>query len=216
MSIRSTDDCWKKIGTWGDRSCPELKAHVHCRNCPVYSAGAARLLDAEVPESYLIEHARHYARAKPALRPGVRSAVIFRLGQEWLALPTAVFREIAPLRPVHSLPHRRDRIVTGLANIRGELLICVSLAATLGLTDNPTPDPTARLAVIVREGDRFVFRTDEIAELHRFDDSDLGPVPATLVHAQATYTRGILSWRERPVGVLDDQLLFYTLNRHLV
>ncbi|MBI4623998.1 MAG: purine-binding chemotaxis protein CheW [Verrucomicrobia bacterium] len=215
MSTSPATDCWKRIGIWGDRSCPELPAYIHCRNCPVYSAGAARLLDAEVPESYLIEHARHYARAKPALRPGARSAVIFRLAGEWLALSTAVFREIAPLRPVHSLPHRRDRVVTGVANIRGELLVCVSLAAALGLTDGPAPGAMARLVVISREGDRFVFRTDEIAELCRFDDEDLGPVPATLVHAQATYTRGILTWRERPVGVLDDQLLFYTLNRNL-
>lgn len=215
MSPKLPTDCWKRIGTWGDRSCPELKAHIHCRNCPVYSAGAAQLLDAEVPESYLTEHARHYARAKPALRPGARSAVIFRLAGEWLALSTAVFREIAPLRPIHSLPHRRDRVVTGVANIRGELLVCVSLTAALGLTDSGPPSPTARLAVITREGDRFVFPTDEIAELCRFDDTDLGPVPATLMHAQATYTRGILMWRDRPVGVIDDQLLFYTLNRSL-
>lgn len=215
MSTKLATDCWKRIGTWGDRTCPELKTHIHCRNCPVYSAGATRLLDAEVPESYLIEHARHYALAKPALRPGARSAVIFRLANEWLAMSTTVFREIAPLRPIHSLPHRRDRVVTGIANIRGELLVCVSLVAALGLTDGASAGPAARLAVISREGDRFVFPTDEIAELHRFDDTDLGPVPATLLHAQATYIRGILTWRDRPVGVIDDQLLFYTLNRSL-
>jgi len=32
--------CWTTIGVRGDASCPELKQHVHCRNCPVYSAGA--------------------------------------------------------------------------------------------------------------------------------------------------------------------------------
>ena len=215
MSPAPVNDCWKRLGTWGDRSCPELKVHIHCRNCPVYSAGAARLLDAEVPESYLIEHARHYALPKQALRPGARSAVVFRLAGEWLALATAVFREIAPLRPVHSLPHRRDRVVTGVANIRGELLVCVSLAAALGLNEGPAGGPTARLAVVSREGDRFVFPAEEIAELCRFDDADLGPVPATLAHAQAAYTCGILTWRGRPVGILDDQLLFYTLKRSL-
>ena len=35
------NDCWNRIGVRGDRSCPELKQYVHCRNCPVYSAGAA-------------------------------------------------------------------------------------------------------------------------------------------------------------------------------
>jgi chemotaxis-related protein WspD len=56
---------------------------------------------------------------------------------------------------------------------------------------------------------------DEVGGLFRFEESELSPVPATLAHAQATYTRGMLAWRDRPVGVIDDQLLFYTLNRSL-
>ena len=103
----------------------------------------------------------------------------------------------------------------GVANIRGELLICVSLGAALGIAGQTGASATSRLAVIVREGDRFVFPADEIAGLHRFDDEHLAPVPATLSHAQATYTRGILPWQQRSVGVLDDQLLFYTLNHSL-
>ena len=214
MSEATSHDCWKRIGIWGDRTCPELKQHIHCRNCPVYSENAARLLDAEVPEAYLTQNARHYAQAKAELRPGARSALVFRLAGEWLALPTAVFREIATPRPVHSLPHRTDRVVLGVANIRGELLVCVSLAAALGIAGGPGAG--ARLAVMGREGARFTFPADEIAGLHRFDDADLSPVPATLAHAQAVYTRGILTWQGRPVGVLDDQLLFHTLNRGLV
>jgi len=216
MSLPLVNDCWKRIGVWGDRSCPELKTQLHCRNCPVYSAGASRLLDSEVSEAYLAAHTRHYAEPKRESRHGARSAVVFRLAGEWFALATAVFREVAPLRPVHSLPHRRDRIVSGLVNIRGELVVCVSLAVTLGLAPGAVGrGRTARLAVVSREGDRFVFAADEIVGLHRFDDSDLGSVPATLSHAQATYTRGMLAWRQHPVGVLDDQLLFYTLSRNL-
>lgn len=215
MSTPPVTDCWKRIGTWGDRSCPELKTYLHCRNCPIYSAGATRLLDAEVSEAYLAGHARHYAEAKREIRHGARSVVVFRVADEWFALATEVFREVAPLRAVHSLPHRRDRIVTGLVNIRGELLVCVSLGATLGLAGEAKRERTARLAVVAREGDRFVFVADEVAGLHRFDDVDLGPVPATLAHAQATYTRGMITWKKRPVGVLDEQLLFYTLNRNL-
>jgi chemotaxis-related protein WspD len=215
MSAPNGTDCWKRVGIWGDRSCPELKAHLHCRNCPVYSAGATRLLNTEVSEAYMAGHAQHYAEAKRSLRHGANSAVVFRLTTEWFALATNVFREVSPVRPVHSLPHRRDRIVTGLVNIRGELLVCVSLAAALGLAGESGTERTARLAVMLREGDRFVFGADEIAGIHRFDDVEVGPVPATLAHAQAPYTRGIFMWRDRPVGLLDDQLLFYTLNRTL-
>jgi len=208
-------DCWKRIGAWGDRSCEELKTHVHCRNCPVYSVGAAILLDAEVSESSLAENARLYAQVQEHVKPGARSVMIFRLATEWLALPTTVFLGVAPIRPLHSLPHRRDHVVTGITSVRGELLVCVSLTAALGIAGAQASGASARFAVVSREGDRFVFAADEIAELRRFDDSDLSPVPATLAHALAKYTRGMLAWREQSVGVLDDQLLFYSLNRRL-
>lgn len=215
MSTTPVDNCWKRIGTWGDRSCEALRAQVHCRNCPVYAVGAAQLLDVDVPEASLAENARLYAQVKPHVAPSARSVMIFRLATEWLALPTAVFREVAPLRPVHSLPHRRDPVVVGVTNIRGELIVCVSLMTALGITGATASGVAARFAVVSRDGDRFVFAADEIAELHRFDDSDLTPVPATLAHAQAKYARGMLAWRHQSVGVLDDQLLFYSLNRHL-
>ena len=69
--------------------------------------------------------------------PGKQSIVIFRIGPEWLALPTRVFQEIAERRTVHSLPHRQHGVVLGLINIRGELLICVSLGQLLGLEQVP-------------------------------------------------------------------------------
>jgi chemotaxis-related protein WspD len=208
-------DCWKRIGTWGDRTCGELVAQVHCRNCPVYTSQAARLLDAEIPAGYLAEHARHYAQQKAAAKAGTRSVVIFRIAREWLALPTGVFREIAPLRPVHSLPHRRDNVVTGVVNVRGELIVSVSLAATLGIGAEPGSGAAARLAVVSRGTDRFAFAADEIAAVQRFDDSDLAALPATLAHARSVYTRGTLAWRQEAVGVLDDELLFYSLTRSL-
>ena len=209
------DLCWKRIGTWGDRSCPELSVHGHCRNCPVYAAGAARLLDAEVAPEYLAEGARRHAQAKTGTRAGVHSVVVFRIADEWFALPSSLFQEIAPLRPVHSLPHRRDALVSGLVNIRGELLVCVSLPVALGVAASPALPATARHAVVGRGADRFVFPADEIAGLHRYDDQAVTPVPATLAHAHAVHTRGILHWRERPVGLLDDGLLFRTLSRSL-
>lgn len=215
MNEGRADSCWKRIGIWGDRSCAELKAHVHCRNCPSYAAGAARLFEVELSPENLAEQTARCAQPKAVVRPGTRAVVVFRLGAEWLALPAVLFRSIAPQRRVHSLPHRRDGLVLGVANLRGELIVCVSLAAALGLAAGPEANTATRLAVVARGGDRFVFPADEIAGLHRFSDEDLLPVPATLAHAQATYTRGILPWQGRSVAILDEELLFYTLNHRL-
>jgi chemotaxis-related protein WspD len=153
--------------------------------------------------------------------------MIFRLGAEWLALPASVFQEVAEPRPVHSLPHRRGRLLQGLVNVRGELLICVSLGKLLGIeTAAAAPavrDGQARiegaiyerLVVVATEGGRLVFPVSEAHGIERFVPERLQPVPATLGLASARYARGILPWRGHSVGCLDDGLLFHTLNRSL-
>jgi hypothetical protein len=42
MSSVKLNDCWNKIGVWGNRECGELKHAIHCRNCIVYSSAAAQ------------------------------------------------------------------------------------------------------------------------------------------------------------------------------
>jgi chemotaxis-related protein WspD len=211
--MRATD-CWKHIGIWGDRTCSELPAHLHCRNCTVYSAGAALLLDAEVSADELARRAQHYATPKIEERVGTQAIVVFRLGAEWFSLPAAVWCEVASPRPIHSLPHRRDKVVTGVVNVRGELLVCVSLTTALGA--EPGPKGVApRFAVIQRASDRFVFPADEIVGLHRYGVEEITPTPATLAHAQAACTHGMLTLENRSVGVLDADRVFQILNRSL-
>jgi chemotaxis-related protein WspD len=181
----------------------------------VQGGRATTLLDADVSLEYLAEQAQRYAHRKELARPGQRSAVVFRIAGEWLALPAPLFSEITAPRPVHSMPHRRDRAVRGIVNVRGELLVCVSLAAALGIDGEAGAGGAARLAALQRERERFAFTADEVAALHRHDDADLLPPPATVAHARAAYTRGLFVWQDRPVALLDEQLLFYTLNRSL-
>src|SRR5262249_49367640 len=111
----AVDDCWNRIGVHGDGSCSELKQHVHCRNCPVDTAAATELLNAALPGTYLDEWTSHVARAKvDDVAVDTRSVVVFRIGDEWLALATPVVIEVAATRPIHSLPHRQNRVVLGL------------------------------------------------------------------------------------------------------
>ena len=78
------DDCWNRIGVHGDKQCPLLERHVHCRNCEVYAAAATRLLD-----RYALMQDHQAAVAQPVEENTGRSMLLFRLGEEWLALATA-------------------------------------------------------------------------------------------------------------------------------
>jgi chemotaxis-related protein WspD len=213
------NDCWNKIGVWGDGSCPVLPPHVHCRNCPVYSRAAIDLLETELPPGYRTEKTAHFAHAAASSEKLTESAVIFRLGLEWFGLPTAVFEEAATRRLVRSLPHRRNRVVLGITNVRGDLLICVSLALLLGLDLTLQPlkssNNSPRLLVINREGQRFAFPVDEVQGVHRYSARGLQALPTTLAKTIASYTRAVLPWCERAVGLLDESVLFETLKRSL-
>ena len=222
MSEARLNDCWNKIGVHGDGSCPELERHVHCRNCPVYSAAAATLLDSAPPAGHLERWTDYFSQPKPAAAAEAGSVVIFRVGAEWLALATAVFREVATLRTIHSLPHRRGGALLGLVNVGGALLVCVSLSHALGLGP-----PAAgagekkglihpRLLVVSREGGRIVFPVDEVHGVHRYRAQDMTETPATVAKAATACTRAVLAWRDRAVGCLDDELLFARLNRSLL
>src|ERR1041384_406406 len=138
------NDCWNTIGIGGNGTCRELQKFIHCRNCPVYSAAGLQLLDQPLTPDYRREHTVHYAVEKQLTRAARTSLVIFRLGPEWLALPTPTFQEVAERRSPHTLPHRRRSVVLGLVNVRGELLICASLARLLGL-ESETPRDKSRV-----------------------------------------------------------------------
>ena len=214
-------DCWNRIGVRGDSSCPELKKHIHCRNCPVFSAAAVDMLNGELPPDHLARWTGHVGQEKWVAELDTHSIIVFRIGAEWLALPTAVFKEIASIRAVHPLPHQPNRLVLGVTNIRGELLVCVSLQQLLGLEGADDAGPRQqrsldeRLLVVQRDGHRLVCPVDEVYGTQRFHPRELKDVPTTVAKATATYTRSILSWQGKAVGLLDDQLLFYSINRSL-
>jgi chemotaxis-related protein WspD len=215
------DDCWNRIGVHGDATCIELAVQVHCRNCPVYSRNARLLLDrARVHD--LAATTRLFAADKQEVQRGASSAFLFRVGGEWLALSTAALDEVADLRPIHSLPHRRSGVVLGLANVRGELIVCCSLAQLLGIEplaedSGPRERRAAlrRLLVVRERGLRLAFPVDEVHGTLRYDDGELKPAPSTVARATATYSRAVLPWRARAVGLLDEELLFHSLNRNL-
>ena len=211
------DACWKRIGVYGDSTCAELEKFVHCRNCGVFSSAAHRLLDRPLPEGYRREWTVHFAQAEKALEPAKLSAVVFRLRAEWLALPTQAFQEVGERRPIHSLPHRRDGIVLGLVNVRGELLVCIALDRFLGLEAwQPFERARAsytRLLVANWQGERLVFPVDEVQGIHRFQARDLRESPA--FKSNSSFTQGVFRWEQRPVGFLDPALLFPALHRSL-
>lgn len=188
---------------------------------PAGTRTAAELLDRTPPEDYSALWTAHFAQPYALGERETDSGVLFRIGSEWYVFASTVVEEIAHLKTIHSIPHRRSRAISGITNIRGELLVCISLATLLAVeaaapaTENADAPTSQRLLVLKRDDVHAVCPVDEVAGVIRFDPRTLTDVPGTLAHAASRYSRKLLPWRERFVGLLDDQLLFYTIKRSL-
>jgi len=228
------DDCWNRIGTRGDRSCPKLAEHLRCLNCPVFEQAAARLLDRPLADAELAD-AASAAHGAPRRERGARlanayetsaqsaqmqSALVFRIADEWLALPSAALRQVDTIRPIHSLPHRRNAVVLGLVNIRGTLTVAASLGELLHLErsaggKHASRNSYPRMLVAAHRGEPVAFPVDEVEGVLRFAASALLPVPTTLAHASASHACGVLPWRDATIGLLDTDRVFDSLARSL-
>ncbi len=66
-----------------------------------------------------------------------------------------------------------------------------------------------------RAAGAVVFPVDEVHGMERLFTRDLKEVPSTVAHARTSYTRALAPLGDRSVGLLDEQLLFYTVDRAL-
>jgi chemotaxis-related protein WspD len=183
------------------------------------SNSARHLLERQPPPDYLREWTERIACAAKTVETATNSAVVFRIGFEWLALPTRLFQEVAERCTLHTVPHRRGGGLAGLVNVRGELLLCASLDVVLGLERGVEAKKEKngfayeRLLVVDRDGSRLAFPVDAVRGVVRYDPRELKPLPATLKNAADAFTLGLLAWQEKTVGCLDAELLFYKLNK---
>jgi chemotaxis-related protein WspD len=218
VAVEPAMGCWGTLGVYGDGTCLELQKFIHCRNCPVYSAAGVKLIDRPLPLNYREDWTRHFAQERALSVSGHGSAILFRLQQDWLALPTNAFQEVAERRPIHSLPHRRSGVVLGLANVRGELVICISAAHLLRL--GPLPSLATlrsnyrRLLVIQSESSRLAFPVDEVHGPYLFNPQELKAAPAQPTDFPRL-VQGLLRWQDRPVALVDAESLFSGLDRTL-
>lgn len=221
VEFASIDDCWNRIGIGGDGSCERLPQYVHCRNCPVYAQASRTLLD-RMPVTYqdaqtALSRGQAVANGRSVAASAGQTVqvLVFRLHAEWLAIAVSALEEVAPVRAVHGLPHRRGGALLGVTNIRGSLLGCVSLKSVLNIDQAVlTQDrAVARMLVFSTPGASVVTLVDEVDGIYALDPSALSPVPATLGLASVNHTQGWGPCGKRDVGLLDTDAVRSALER---
>lgn len=209
--------CWQEIGIAGDRSCELLGRYVHCHNCPQYSSVGRTLFDREMPADYRREVTEELAAAAAVVVEETESVLVLRVGSEWFALRTQVFQEISAYQNPYVVPFRTGALLAGLVNVNGELLLCISLEAALGLSSEEKTKLAGRprLCVMRSGGERFAFAVDEILGVRRVSCSSLQPVPVTLAKSPSAQIVSCFEVNGYNVGLIDEQRLFNSLDRSL-
>jgi chemotaxis-related protein WspD len=220
LQALAIDDCWNRIGVSGDQSCDKLELHVHCRNCELYSGAAQRNLQRPVGAGYREQWASHFRQPAARHQASDQSALVFRIGREWLALPTRSVASVAPLAPGHRLPHRSGGGLLGIVNVGGKLTPSMSLGALLGIDEQDAPATVgrhifARLLVMQWEGQAFALPVADLHGIARYAQASLAAPAATINKGLDRFLTGVLTLGEMRVGVLDEALIGHQLTRLL-
>lgn len=216
---RKGASCWQLIGSEGDRSCGKLAGLAHCRNCEEFAVVARRFFDRTPPAGYRHECAGALAQTKEAERGDESAVIVFRLGRQWLALPTGRLIRVLEPQTIHRIPHRSGALL-GLAAVDGELHLCVDAAQILnGSAGRETPeDPalpgcTQKFRCMILAGsaaEPWLFSADEVGGI-------LSVAPGRTLKAQNSPgdmpAKGVFEWKDRQVTLLDDELLFSAFAR---
>lgn len=180
------------------------------------------LLHRTAPEGYLEEWQHTLADMKDEEVEETVSVLIFRLLDEWLALPTTVFAEVIDRRPIHHIPHRSNKILLGLTNVRGTLNLCFSLGQMLDIDDGHQSRGALsrrayeRFVVLKQDDGHWVFPAEEVFGIHALPVDDLEEAPVTVAISRQPFTKSIFRFQGLTIGLLDEELIFYKLTKDVL
>ncbi len=220
MSTSTLHDCWNRIGVAGDRSCSKLAAHVHCRNCEVYAGASRHSLSRPVDQAYRDDWARQLRQSERGADLRDSSGMVFRIGAEWLLLPTRMVVAVAPLAPSHKLPHRSGGALAGIVNVGGTIHPAVALDALLGIdaaasVAAPGRHVFPRLLLVRPEGHCIAVRVADLHGVVRYAAAALQAPAATINKGIERFLSGVLTLDGMVVGVLDAGLIGHQMTRLL-
>ncbi|MFI8582517.1 MULTISPECIES: chemotaxis protein CheW [Pseudomonadaceae] len=214
QSQPAVDDCWNRIGVFGDKRCERLERHIHCRNCEVYGAAAIALLDRY--GSSLERDADDYGQGEAQEPVGEqRSLLIFRLGEQWLAIATRCLAEVMPVSPIHSLPHRKSTGLLGVTNVRGTLVACLSLSELLDIETDDSRQSGQRVIprmLILESGSGpLVVPVDEVSGIQKIPLARISNAKQDDKRTISRFTAGVLQWRGQSITLLNDEQLLQNM-----
>ena len=142
-----------------------------------------------------------------AARPDTRQLCTFHVDDLFLGVEVLQVQEVIRHQEMTRVP-RAPHEVSGLINLRGQIVTALDLRRRLGLPDRPDPDPSSEdvgpLNVVVHTRDGAVsLLVDEIGDVLEVAEDDREAAPPTLDAAARKLISGVYKLEGRLLLVLD-------------
>jgi|694.fasta_scaffold27212_4 chemotaxis-related protein WspD len=174
---------------------------------------ATRLLDRPADDAYLADWTDLLRKEREEKKEKAEiSIVIFCLFNEWLALPTLIFVEISPIRKILRIPHVKNQSFLGLVNLQGQLKLALALHHILGI-EKTDQYAYSHLLAIRQKNTQWIFPVSGVDGIYKISMDQLQNPPVTVAKSSTNYLKGLFSWKEKVVGLIDEQSLFSSLQR---
>jgi len=219
MKSININDCWNNIGIWGHQTprCERLQKLIHCYNCDIYSQAGSKILNRPAQDNYLAEWKNNLRQLREENNADIKSALVFRMGDEWFALASKFIKEITHCDKHHSLPHIKNNVLRGLANVNGELILNVSLGYLFKINKSKISSKytNERYIIINDDEESFAFPATEVKEIVHYSMEEIKPTPSTINKGTSCFIKGIIRHQNTDVGILDSKLVFDALHKNI-
>jgi purine-binding chemotaxis protein CheW len=125
----------------------------------------------------------------------------FYIGDALFGIDALEVQEVIPLgnlTPVHHAPET----ISGIINLRGQIVTIMNLAARLGMETN-ADESMGHILIAAWQGENVGLLVDRVADVVPAEMDDLAPIPANISAAQQRFLKGVCVADQRLVAVLD-------------
>jgi purine-binding chemotaxis protein CheW len=135
-----------------------------------------------------------------SLNEAQRELISFRVGEQFFCVDIMAVREIRGWSPPTPLP-QSPSFVTGVINLRGQVLPIVDMAARLGLS--PAEATARHVIIVVSIGGRLVgVLVDAVCDIIAVAPDALQPPPDLTGEAASAFVTGLLTDEDRLISLV--------------
>lgn len=125
----------------------------------------------------------------------------FYLGEALFGIDALTVQEIIPLSRLTAV-HHAPAWISGILNLRGQIVTVVDLAAKLQL-ESAAADAAQHILITAWQGEPVGLLVDRVADVEEADLKNLAPPPANIHATLQPFIRGVCQAGARQVSILN-------------